>query len=1296
MNKKFRKVPALLSAVAMAASLVTVPVTVGAAEYTPLVEGDTVLNEWKFDFGAEGATPEDGFTLVTPDRNYVTTKDYGFIGIDEESYKLGNRLDGFGNQKGQVIQLEAGGSAPNDGIGSTGEDDFGNAGDKYYPTRFALKTGDEKYFRVKATVTTLDPTKDASISLYTERKHPIFTERTVKAGETSTAEFTVRTTPIYYEKSTPTGSIADELVNVCVLGENSALASLEIQEIETAPVFWVLGDSTVTDGNCDLPFFPLQNYTGVGTGLTKYLPSEYAMVNEGEGGLNAADSNHYNMVKNRIKAGDYMYVEYGHNHKTDGATGYVSYLDKYYNTCHDAGANLIIVSPIERINTFSDGAYQHSLDSFATAGKEYVAEKVAAGATDIAYVELNQYSLDFYNKIVTDNGGDANAIKYYFQTTKGGGTDTTHPNDQGAENLAYEFVKASKAVEDATQKAVLAPIVNNYKDETPNLVSAEITAGGVGGTAWPIYVVPADEKYPVEIKSIDVDDTGAVTSVKVNVRAAEITFSTYGIIVITVNDADGNEKGKIYAKDQVDNSTGYGSQEIVSFTKDVTIDEGDTYTAVVLQADDTEDGLKVTDGGTVYSAVYTPTDIVNQLLLNEDGDGNEDFDYYGAEYDGETSSLNEYNGWGQIGSAGITLKLNQTDSFKYVEITSDGAKNGAANQGSFYVAKDLADTIGTKGRYVISADMQFVSGGGLTYNLVTGHNDKNMGGTASLSLFTVGDSGAVTASGQDAGTVSATEFTHVKYILDLDYGTGEITVGGSDPVTVDLTNYQTTDVDVTPAQLTQFMFGGSKVAFDVKVANLTVGQLKDNKLPEYTATAAANDDVRGVVSISAATPVPTDEPVEEEASAANLAADLMAADLMTYDNGVVKVDASVKGVLIEAAYDNGALKSVKTTDIDGEASVPVSAGSKIMLWDSINGMIPLCEAITAEAVKPTDAPTDAPTAAPTATPIPSGDKKTASAAMNTVITATAEANDGYVFMGWLNENGKLISEANPYQFRIREDVSLVANFVKEPGVEDIVTFALSADKANIKAEAGSTAQLSVIDAADAAGTPIEKATNADATWSCDEAGITVDANGLVTVGADFAIDANATKNVTVKAAINGIEKTYTLTLYSYAFYEKMSATTNFDGTKMTIAGKEAIVFPAASTTSTYDLGTTIDISKSTKITLSNAWTGTNTCGQARNLNFCDSDGNTVLTMYYSWTGLYVNEVALADAVAKDSWTDIVIEIDGTTATVTTAGGASGTVEVTGTSISQIKLASASSVPGPDQRALGFSELKVEQ
>ena len=43
---------------------------------------------------------------------------------------------------------------------------------------------------------------------------PIFTDTKVEAGQTKTVEFSVRPTPIYYEKSEPKGTIADGMVNV--------------------------------------------------------------------------------------------------------------------------------------------------------------------------------------------------------------------------------------------------------------------------------------------------------------------------------------------------------------------------------------------------------------------------------------------------------------------------------------------------------------------------------------------------------------------------------------------------------------------------------------------------------------------------------------------------------------------------------------------------------------------------------------------------------------------------------------------------------------------------------------------------------------------------------------------------------------------------------------------------------------------------------------------------------------------------------------------------------------------------
>ncbi len=91
-------------------------------------------------------------------------------------------------------------------------------------------------------------------------------------------------------------------------------------------------------------------------------------------------------------------------------------------------------------------------------------------------------------------------------------------------------------------------------------------------------------------------------------------MSAYGIVVITIKNSDGTEKGKIYANAQVDNTVN-GTQTITEFrtsTDGLVLGEGDTYTAVVYRAKDAggDEGLIVdTDNPDTYSAVYEPMTI---------------------------------------------------------------------------------------------------------------------------------------------------------------------------------------------------------------------------------------------------------------------------------------------------------------------------------------------------------------------------------------------------------------------------------------------------------------------------------------------------------------------------------------------------------------------------------------------------------------------------------------------------------------------------------------------------------------
>lgn len=1217
---------AALSA-AMAAGMVVLPTTASAADYTPIFEGDTVLKEWKFDFGAADSTAEDGYTLVTPDTNFTANTggeyQYGFLGTDAEDYNLTNRYDGWTTQKGQTIELAAGGgNGLNDavgviGAGGTGENEgkdvFGNQADKYYPTRFALKVEDDTYYRIRATVTTLDPTKDATVSLYTERKHPIYTERTISAGEADTIEFSVRVTPIYYEKSAPTGTIADEMVTVGVLGENSALAAVEIQQVESYPTVWVLGDSTVTDGNTTLPFFTLQNYTGVGTGLTKYLPRDMAMINEGEGGLNAADNYHFNMVKNRIKSGDYMYVEYGHNHKSDGPSGYKSHLDKYYNACHEVGAKLIIVSPVQSVNSWNTNTNKWDdrfggENNFEGAGRSYVEEKVAGGATDVAFVNLTKTSVEFVDKVTADNGNVKTAAQFYYQTSKGGGTDSSHPNDAGAENFAYCFFEAAKEVTDETQAAVLKPILDNMTDEMPNLVSQEVIDGGIGGTAWPQYIVPTSEKYPVLINDVVFNEDGTVKQVDVTTRAAEISMAgTYGVVIITIYNPDGTEKGKIYAVDQVDNSTGYGSQTIVNFRGDVTLEEGDTFSAIVVEADADTNPV---EGGKIYSAVYKITEIEEQLLVNERNEEKyENFDYYGAEYEGK-ESLEMYNGWTKRGSSGMTLTLGKSGDIKYATIQSDGKKNGVANQGSTYVAKDLVKEIGSSGRYMVSMDMKYESGNGMNVKLVTGNSDKEPWGSDTITLFSVDSEGKLTLEGKNAGQISAIKFSNIKYIIDMDLGTASLSIDGGDEITADLADYSGIDVAPKHPKFTGFMFEGNKVAFNVKVSNLQVAKMKQKVLPKYTLTAAASNTEGGTVKAFAGAPT---------------GFELEYAD----GNAVITAEKSDdKATLIEVkSKADGILESIKTTPVTFTdaltKTIAVTEGSKLMLWDSIDGLKPLAPSITAA-------------------DIPAETEVTAS--LNTIVTAKAEVKNGYVFMGW-SDGTNIVSTDAEYIFRLREDVTLTAQFVKEPGVEDITNYSLDADSTFISAAAGTKTTMKIVNPVDASGTPMNKVTNSDVVWSSSDADVTVDENGIVTVGERFTTGDDITKSVTVTGILNGITKTCVITLHTYTYTEDFSKLTGawgFDADAvvgdgiLTLLGKSG-----ANKTTEINKTLETDIAAAKKVTIKLDWKSLVAAGNGRHSNFVlmDSDNKPVFALRgQGKTGLFYSADLASGTDSDDKFT----------------------------------------------------------
>ena len=337
-------------------------------------------------------------------------------------------------------------------------------------------------------------------------------------------------------------------------------------------------------------------------------------------------------------------------------------------------------------------------------------------------------------------------------------------------------------------------------------------------------------------------------------------MSAYGIVVITIKNSDGTEKGKIYANAQVDNTVN-GTQTIKEFrtsTDGLVLAEGDTYTAVVYRAKDAggDEGLIIdTDNPDTYSSVYEPITMKSSII-------SEDFNYEGKTYSGDEDLAGNGN-WAIAGSAVNTGKLGAESaddviSRRYAEVASTGKKADNSSDGSFYALKkfDLAEdssetVIGTSGKYLIEMDLSYVSGGNLNVGLTDGVDDRNPGGKQSITLFNIASNGSIKADNKEVGSINKGKWSTVRYILDMDNGTGTIQIDGFDSVTYELSNYSTFGA-VSPTQLTYFLLAGSKAAVDVKISDLKIGKLEQEDLPKKTITVDSSDSAMGSAYIGEA------------------------------------------------------------------------------------------------------------------------------------------------------------------------------------------------------------------------------------------------------------------------------------------------------------------------------------------------------------------------------------------------------------------------------------------------------------
>jgi lysophospholipase L1-like esterase len=796
----------------------------------------------------------------------------------ENGYATDWLADGFTMTQGYDLTLEDGArenvtSADDDFVACTYDDTIGSVG-MLSPIRFAVKSDENSYYKVKVTLQRADVSKEAKVNLFTERRHQHL------VNEPIPEEGLVYETSVYvHNKWQKSGSeYVDKMLNIVALGENVAISSIEITKTEQGKTLFVLTDSTGCEQGAAIPYFALDHCQGVGSAMAKYLGTDWAVVNEGESGLSASAAvKHFANCVNDIKEGDVVWFQFGHNDDkvtSDPSTnGYLSTLESYYNQITEKGASLVVASPIERDTSaqYKDGVWTQTLAHYTTAASQFVEDKIAAGATNIAFVDLNTESLNFLNKVQKeiDEGraaadlGSLNAAttRFYYYVNKAFTSDYTHPNDYGADNFANLAVNAAKvkiaqAQDDsatASQKiqgTVLSDLFGTARDKTAVSVPEEIYIAGAAPNSY--YPDPLTQvvyyDVPWLISKVTFDEDGYFATLTGKSVSCKDISSVYGRGIVKIYDSEGNLKGTVttLGTDVPFFDSSINGEQTLSFAKDSNTvkydaDAGDTYKVFVTDIDQATGA----DTDTVVSNELTEKDNIDvkaYLIQGSMGTENkEDFSSYSATLEDGASILNT-NGWNSQGD--VVATLNSEDGTYYASVKK------TANANSHYLYKSFSNAV-SSGKLYFNCDIRYISG---TVNIefTDGSKAPNSFPPLYMPLVIKADSNNIVGvylSGTLVSEINAKEWVNISYTLDLDNAVETATVNGK---TIEKeVSYLQSLTTPSPSQLKALAIVETTKATSIEydITNIVLATLNTDALPEKTLTVTSEEASEGSVSI---------------------------------------------------------------------------------------------------------------------------------------------------------------------------------------------------------------------------------------------------------------------------------------------------------------------------------------------------------------------------------------------------------------------------------------------------------------
>ncbi|MCC8169172.1 MAG: rhamnogalacturonan acetylesterase, partial [Oscillospiraceae bacterium] len=201
---------------------------------------------------------------------------------------------------------------------------------------------------------------------------------------------------------------AVENVDIYILCDGAVTATAAVSPVDV-PTIYIAGDSTVTDQPAQYPYNPKSTYCGWGQMFPQFLRNGISVSNHAQSGSTTRDFMDINWkaFKNKIKAGDYLVIEFGHNDQKietlDAHGGYADNLRYYINFVREAGATPILCSPINRIIFQEDGTLLNLLGEYRNA------VKAVADETGSVFVDLWSRTTEYF-----ENAGPVKACDFFW------------------------------------------------------------------------------------------------------------------------------------------------------------------------------------------------------------------------------------------------------------------------------------------------------------------------------------------------------------------------------------------------------------------------------------------------------------------------------------------------------------------------------------------------------------------------------------------------------------------------------------------------------------------------------------------------------------------------------------------------------------------------------------------------------------------------------------------------------------------------------------------------------------------